>query len=296
MSDRHGDDELARAFDHCTALVKDGNRDAYLASLFVPEPFRSDLMALHAYALELAGVRERVSEPLPGEVRLQWWRDVLADGGAAGGRGHPVARALLDVAGRRQLPVAPLVAMSEARIADLYDDLFPTIDDYEGHAGETGSALLQLGALVLSGGRDPGLAAAAGHAGVAMAIRDHLMGFAAGAARGRVFWPADVMARHGVTREQIVARAYGRGLSGLLDEMRQRAANHLKAADAAIPAGAGLPLAALLPAATVGLDLDRVTIASPFDAARPAPGWRRQIRLWRAARRLARSGELKLAG
>ena len=39
-------------------------------------------------------VRDRIREALPGEIRLQWWRDVL-EGRSAGG-GHPVAAALLD--------------------------------------------------------------------------------------------------------------------------------------------------------------------------------------------------------
>lgn len=297
MTDRTPADALAEAFDHCTTLVRSSHRDAYLAALFVPEPFRRDLMALHAYALELAGVRARVREPLPGEVRLQWWRDVLADQGEAGGRGHPVARALLDVIARRSLPVAPLVAMAEARITDLYDDLFPTIGDYEGYCGETASALLQLAALILADGRDPGLATAAGHAGVALAIRDHLVAFASDTARGLVRWPADLMAQHAVTREAIVARRAERGLTGLLESMLSQAHRHLAAADHAVPPGAGLAAAALLPVATVALDLGRLSgmVRRPFAAFAPAPGWRRQIRLWRAARSLAGSGRLALA-
>lgn len=298
MSDRQPPGDLDDAFRHCGTLVRSGHRDAYLAALFVPEPFRRDLMALHAYGLELREVRERVTEPLPGEVRLQWWRDVLVDGGQSGGRGHPVARALLDVVERRNLPVAPLLAMSEARIADLYDDLFPTIGDYEGYCGETASALLQLAALVLAEGRDLGVARAAGHAGVALTIRDHLMAFAADAARGRLRWPADLMAAHGVTREAIAARRSEPGLAGLLDTMLGKARRHLAAAEAAVPERVGLAAAALLPAATVALDLGRLSGLSrrPFDAISPAPGWRRQFRLWRSAGRLARSGRLPLSG
>ncbi|WP_439575003.1 phytoene/squalene synthase family protein [Phreatobacter sp.] len=296
MPQRSVRDDLDQAFSHCTDVVRAGHRDAYLSALFVPDPFRRDLMALHAYALELAGVRERVSEPLPGEVRLQWWRDALTDGGAGGARGHPVARAVLDAVARRRLPIGPLVAMSEARIADLYDDLFPTVDDYEGHAGETAAALLQLCALVLADGADPGLAVVAGHAGVALAIRDHLIGFAADAARGTVRWPADLMALHGVTREAVNARRAEPGLPALIDDMRRRATDHLRAADAAMPDGLGLARAALLPAATVSLDLafTAAMAGAPFGPVTAAPGWRRQVRLWRSARRLARTGRLDL--
>ena len=40
-------------------------------------------------------VREQVSQPLPGEIRLQWWTDMLAGTGHGGVEGNPVAAELL---------------------------------------------------------------------------------------------------------------------------------------------------------------------------------------------------------
>ena len=54
------------------ALVREHDRDRYFATLFAPESARADLFALYAFNLELARVRDLVSDPLPGEVRLQW--------------------------------------------------------------------------------------------------------------------------------------------------------------------------------------------------------------------------------
>ena len=40
-------------------------------------------------------MREQVSQPLPGEIRLQWWTDMLAGAGHGGVEGNPVAAELL---------------------------------------------------------------------------------------------------------------------------------------------------------------------------------------------------------
>ena len=80
-------------FDHCAALVREADRDRYLATLFAPAEHRDALFALYAFNVEIARVRELAREPMPGEIRLQWWREVLAGerarrgGGASGGGG-----------------------------------------------------------------------------------------------------------------------------------------------------------------------------------------------------------------
>ena len=76
-------------------LVRAADRDRYLAALYAPEDKRADLRALYAFNAEIAGVRDRVSQALPGEIRLQWWRDVIAAKDAGTEAGHPVADALL---------------------------------------------------------------------------------------------------------------------------------------------------------------------------------------------------------
>ena len=63
------------AFDHCEGLVREGDKDRFLATLFAPQKYRRPLHALYAFNLEIAKVRETAREPMPGEVRLQWWRD-----------------------------------------------------------------------------------------------------------------------------------------------------------------------------------------------------------------------------
>jgi phytoene synthase len=277
---------LSQAYGHCLALVREHDPDRYIASLYAPEALRPGLFALYAFSHEIARVREQVSEPLPGEVRLQWWRDVLEAGPDAPAPGHPVAQALLDTVRRFRLPIAPLSGLIEARVFDLYDDPMPSLSDLEGYAGETSSALIRLACLVLGQGRDPGGATAAGHAGVAYALCGLMRAFPWHAARGQVYLPADLLSRNGVTREDIVRGRGGPGLIYSLKEMRALVRIHLRKLN---DLGATVPAAirpAFLPVALVEPYLRQMERRS-YDPYRTIIGLsplKRQWTLWRAAR------------
>ena len=67
----------------------------YASTLFLPAIQRRALLALYAFNVEISRVRDQVSQPLPGEIRLQWWTDMLAGAGHGGVEGNPVAAELL---------------------------------------------------------------------------------------------------------------------------------------------------------------------------------------------------------
>jgi phytoene synthase len=276
---------LAVAFAACDELVRQSDKDRWLCNLFAPEAFRADLMAVHAFNAEIAATRDRVSEPLPGEVRLQWWRDVLGAEGRREAVGHPVAAALLDVIARRRLPTKPLIDLIDARIFDLYDDLMLTTGDLEGYCGETSSALMQIGALILADGRDPGTADLAGHAGIAYALAGHIRSFGMHAARGQVFIPSDILLESGASREVIVSGRPGPGVTVALRRMRDLGLGHAAKADALVASAPPEVRAAFLPLSLAKLYLGRMDrlIADPFGTRLDVPQWRRQWALWRSA-------------
>ncbi|BCP53183.1 phytoene synthase [Kaistia sp. 32K] len=271
----------------CADEVRAHDRDRFLADLFAPEAKRRYLFALHAFNLEVTRVRELVSDPMPGEIRLQWWRDVLAGQARGDVAGHPVAAALLETIGLNDLPRAAFDNLVAAHIFDLYNDPMPTLTDLEGYAGETASALIQLGALVLAGGQDPRTAEAAGHAGVAQALTGLMRALPYHARRQQLFLPADLMARHGVEAADIFVGKTTPALLRLLSELRATARRHLAAGRAALAGIDRVALPAFLPVALVEPTLslmDRSDYA-PFKTVIDPPQWKRQWWLWRAARK-----------
>lgn len=198
---------------HNLDLLREGDRERYLTVLFAPEDKRPALAALYAFNLEIARVRDVVSEPMPGEIRLQWWRDVLSGERDAEGRQHPVGEALLAAVKDYNLPLVAFANYLEARIFDLYNDPMPSRGDLEGYLGETSSILFQMSAQILNDGKDPHCSDAAGHAGVAYGISGLLRLTPLHRARQQVFVPADMLGAVGADAERWV-KAEDRQMTG----------------------------------------------------------------------------------
>jgi 15-cis-phytoene synthase len=282
--------DLEEAYAFCEALIRDVDKDRYLASLFAPAASRPHLFALYAFSFEVSRVREVVSEPLPGEVRLQWWRDALSVLSQGSAQSNPVSMALLDTIERFRLPVAPLVALIDARIFDLYDDPMPTVADLEGYCGETCSALIRLASLILAGGEDPGGTEAAGHAGVAYAVTGLLRAFPWHAMRGQVYVPKEYLLAYGATRDDIASGRGGPGVLSAMADMRQLARHHLARTRDLRSTIAPEIAPAFLPTSLVETYLRRMEKPDydPFTTVIQTPQWHRQWHIWRQARRAAR--------
>jgi phytoene synthase len=257
--------------------------DRYLSVLYAPEDKRADLVAVYAFNAEIAGIRDRIHEALPGEIRIQWWRDVLAAEDAASG--HPVADRLVAAIRRHSLPPAAFKNYLDARIFDLYDDPMPSRTDLEGYLGETAGFLIQVAAMILDPQAAPAFAELAGHAGCSQGIAGLLRLLPLHRARGQCFVPRDILAAAGTAPEEFLGEgahaASGRAVAAMVALARE----HFQAF-----AGRAGPLPeslrpAFLPMAVVPGYLAAVSkkgtavLTEPVDV----PGWKRQWRIFRAA-------------
>jgi phytoene synthase len=158
------------AYGACLTQLRATDFDRYLACLLMPAERRGAVAALYAFNAELARVRDLIREPLPGEIRLQWWRDFIDRPEQGENLANPVAAGLHHAIQDHGLPRPALSVMTEARIFDLYDDPMPDRAAFELYAGETASALIQLSGLILDPASAPAIAEAAGHAGIAQLV------------------------------------------------------------------------------------------------------------------------------
>jgi phytoene synthase len=238
--------------------VRAADRDRYLSVLYAPEEKRPSLFALYAFNAEIASVRDRIREALPGEIRLQWWRDAIANDAPGG---HPLAEALLAAIGRHNLPRKPFDDYLEARIFDLYDDPMPGRAELEGYCGETASALIQLAALTLDTEAASDAAEAAGHAGCAQAIAGLIRLIPLHRARGQCYVPRDVLAAAGTTPEAFVAGEDNASARRAVTAMAALAAEHLATFEARAGAIPQSLRPAFLPLALTGAYLAGITWA-----------------------------------
>jgi 15-cis-phytoene synthase len=277
------------AFAHCEALVRAADRDRFLATLFAPAEHRGALHALYAFNIEIARVGEVIREPLAGEIRLQWWNDAIAAQAAGDFQANPVAAALLAAVARYRLPIAPLIGLIAARRFDLYDDPMRRLADLNDYAQATSSGIIALAGRILSSGDMPGLDRLALHAGLGYAIGGLLKAFPIHTARGQLYLPIEILERHGAQRQGLSAKPAAPQLRAALADLRLQAREHLAQAGRLVDSVPPAVLSALLPVALVRPLLDRMERRDydPFVPVEVTP-WRRQWRLWRAARRPAR--------
>jgi phytoene synthase len=272
------------AFAYCTDLVRSNDRDRYIATLFAPAECRNALYALYAFNVEVARVRDVAREPLPGEIRLQWWLEVLSGERDGEASANPVAAALLDTIRRHKLGTELFTALIEAHRFDLYDEPMEDLGKLEIYARETSSALIMLAARILTGSD---LEPAAKAAGIAQALTAVQQSFPLHARRKQLFIPADLLARHGIALHDIFAGRSSGSLNAALAELGTVARQHLLAAQQHLT---GLPpeaLAAFLPLALIGPSLRLLERCDAFAPQEISP-WRRQWLIWRAARKPAR--------
>jgi len=256
--------------------------DRYLSLLYAPEAAREDVAALYAFDAEVASIRERVHEALPGEIRIQWWRDTLAAGEPTG---SPVADALIDAVGRHGLPLAGFAQYLDARIADLYDDPMPDIETLEAYCGATSSTLMQMAAMVLDPAAAPRAAEAAGHGGCAEAITRLVWSLPRHRARGQCHIPAGMLAAAGTSVEEFLSETPGEGGLRAARMMIALAREHFGKFSASAAGISAALRPAFLPVAVCPLRLDAAERAGALllmQSPRVSP-LGRQWRIWRAA-------------
>jgi 15-cis-phytoene synthase len=268
----------------CAELVRSHDFPRYAATLFVSPLQRRGLLALYAFNVEIARVREAVSQPLPGEIRLQWWSDMLAGKAHGGVEGHPVATELLAAIEHWELPVAPLARLIDEHQFDLYNDPMPTMAALEGYANDTSSALLGLAARML-GPPSEAIDHLARHAGLALAFAQVIAGLPRDASRRQLFVPLQLLASHGSGMEEVFAGRPTPAIRAALVELIGEAERHLATAIRLLAEVPPQVRPAFLPLAPIGRVLKRMSRpdADPYQPhvrSRLSTLWT----LWRASR------------
>lgn len=266
---------------HAAEVLRTLDRDRYLATLVLPAEFRPAVSSLLAFNAEVAFIRERVSAPQPGEIRLQWWNDALTGEGHGAVRQNPVADALLDTVATFRLPVGTFQRLLGARRFDLYDDPMPDLESFDGYAGETASTLLQLSAMILNRGEvvEPG--DAAGHLGVAQAMLGHMRALGPVSAQGRIMLPLSILSANAVSEGELFAGTDSEGLQAALGQLTDLVEDHLRRAReaiAALPAQIR-PAFAIIAVLERQLHLLKTTARTPFGPPPDEPDWRKIARL-----------------
>ena len=206
--------------------VKKYDYDRFLITLFAQADLREDLFALYAFNHEVAKIREAVSEPMLGEIRLQWWREAIEGIIEQKPRNHEVVLPLNDTFHKHELSSEIFIKVIDARSADIYGENPKTIEDFEEYLGATSGNLMKIAAHIC-GERDEEVLSLAydlglvwGLIGTMRAIRYHI-------SLGKLSLPQDLMDEFGVTKRDIMGMESGENIKNLIQALSVSAQNHL---------------------------------------------------------------------
>ena len=165
----------------CAALVGRGDPDRFAAVMAAPVAARARLFPLYAFNLEAARAPWVTQEPLIAQMRLQWWRDIVAEPAP---RAHEVAGPLHTVIREAGLPLDVIDRLIAAREWDIGRAPFADDAAFDAYLEETGAGLMWLAACAL--GAPPAAEAAVRGVGWASALAGFLRAVPDLEARGRV--------------------------------------------------------------------------------------------------------------
>ena len=211
--------EQVRLYDH----------DRFMTVIFAPAAVREHLFALYAFNIELAKVREIVSEPLIGQMRLQWWRDTLDKIYAGETIKHEVARPLgaaIAACGIARVAFDPLIDAREFDLDGVPPASLAALLDY---AEGTGALLLSI-ALQITGSLGPIATEIARLAGTGWALTGLLRAVPFHARQHRLYLPADELESAGVRISRLFALKPEPGLSDVVRSIGELAQVNFAAA------------------------------------------------------------------
>lgn len=258
-----------------------GDPQRYLTALFAPVDLREDFLTLYAFNGEVARTRDAVSEPVIGQIRLQWWREAIEEAFAGRPRRHEVVSPLATSIARRKLPREPFDRLIDARERDLDDERFADLEEFLAYCRETAEPLAELGVALL-GETAPDVAAAARGVATGYAIVGNLRAAAYREARRRPVLPRALLERHGADIRAVSELKADEGTRRAVRELVDLAARELEAARHALARPRRRLAPVLMPGCLARIQASRISaagfdpfapefaIASPFDVWRLA--------------------------
>lgn len=264
---------------YCAGQVRVDDRDRYLTATLAPADRREALFALYAFNIEIARTREVVSEPMIGQIRLQWWREAIEGIYDGKPRAHQVVRPLAAAVERYDLTRASFDTLIDAREFDLGDAPPANLDELTGYAEATSSSLMQL-ALEILGARNEAASSAAHHAGIAWALSGLLRAVVFHARAKRQYLPADLMREAGADPSDLFELRGSPALAAVSSRVADHAREHLRRARSLRREVPRAAQPALLQATLAAVYLERIAAQEhdlfirPIELSQPYRQWR----------------------
>jgi phytoene synthase len=219
--------------EYCRERAAASGSSFYYSFLFLPPPRRRAITAFYAFCREVDDVVDEARDVGVARAKLAWWRTEVADL-FAGRPTHPVTRALAPFIGTFGLDARRMGEIIDGMEMDLTRHRYADFDSLSLYCHRVAGVVGQVAASIF-GYANPRTLEYADALGLAFQLTNIIRDVGEDARLGRVYLPADELARHGLTAEDILSLAPGPGFDAMIREQAARAQAQYDRALALLP-------------------------------------------------------------
>ncbi len=207
--------------EYCREKAAASGSSFYYSFLFLPSPRRRAITAFYAFCREVDDVVDEARDVGVARAKLAWWRTEVADL-FAGHPTHPVTRALQPFIAEFGLDSGRMGEIIDGMEMDLTRHRYADFESLALYCHRVAGVVGQVAASIF-GYANPRTLEYAEALGLAFQLTNIIRDVGEDARRGRVYLPADELARHGLAAEDILSLAPGAGFDALMREQADRA-------------------------------------------------------------------------
>ncbi|KAK9514408.1 hypothetical protein VZT92_027876 [Zoarces viviparus] len=212
---------------YCMELVRSRDYDGYVSSLLLPEEARRSSLALRAFNVELAQVKDSVSQKTIGLMRMQFWKAAIEEIYRDEPPNQPVSAELWRAVRKHYLTKRWLLRIITERETGLDDRAYRNLQELETYSENTQSSLIYL-LLECLGLKNVHADHAASHIGKAQGIVTCLRATPYHSSRRKVYLPMDVCMLHGASQEDFIRGSREQNVRDVVYDIASQAHVHLQ--------------------------------------------------------------------
>ena len=229
---------LTEAYAYCRQVTRKSSSNFYYAFRLLPSERHNALCALYAFCRfmdDIADQQDGAAFPFPGGSRkeklaalLGSWREELRQCYAGTPR-HPISQALADAVQRFPIQQEYLAGIIDGVAMDLSQTRYATFDELYEYCYRVAS-LVGLACIEIFGYRNPSAREYAVNLGIAFQLTNILRDVGEDGQRGRIYLPAEDLARFGYAEEELLVGVYSDAFVRLMTFEGERARKYYQIA------------------------------------------------------------------
>ncbi len=212
------------------------DRDRFLCSLFAPASSLEDIHTILAFNIEISKSREMVSDGLLGEMRLQWWRDIVSSiclQDTVFDTDHYLVSGLQSIIQKYKLKCGLFTDLINARSRDMIDDAPKNEAELTSYSYGTTAVLNRILIEIMCQSNESlskNLIKISNHAGIAWSITGIIRASSVLSKYKRIYIPVSLMEKNNFTIYEFQSQKVTQGIKAAIGQLVSLARNEINQA------------------------------------------------------------------